>query len=126
MTSVLQGLSDKDGDAVNITSPGSGVRITDEETEKTVETITINTFLQQKGLKKIDFIKMDIEGAEIPALIGAKETIKRFKPKRAISAYHKWDDLFTISKLIHGTRDDYSYYLDCTTGFGGEAILYCN
>jgi hypothetical protein len=68
---------------------------------------------------------MDIEGAEIPALNGARNTIKKFKPKLAISVYHQWDDLREIPKLIHDIRDDYEFYLDCTTGFGGEAVLYC-
>lgn len=61
----------------------------------------------------------------MPALIGATGTIKMFKPKLAISVYHKWDDLLVIPQLIHSVRDDYSYYLDCTTGFGGETILFC-
>ena len=44
---------------------------------------------------------MDIEGAEIPALIGASDSIAKFKPKLAISVYHKWDDLKEIPKLIN-------------------------
>ena len=67
----------------------------------------------------------DASDAEVPALIGATNTIKSFKPKLAISVYHKWDDLLVIPQLIHNIRDDYSYYLDCTTGFGGEIVLYC-
>ena len=68
---------------------------------------------------------MDIEGSEVKALKGAEKTIKKYKPKLAISIYHKWDDLREIPNLINNFRDDYSFYLDCTTGFGGEAVLYC-
>ena len=125
LTPTLRALSDKDGEHVNISSPSPGARVVNEETERKVETITIDTFSEQNDLKKVDFIKMDIEGAEVPALIGATKTIKMFKPKLAISVYHKWDDLLVIPQLIHSIRDDYSYYLDCTTGFGGETVLYC-
>lgn len=125
ITTVLRAVSDADGQTVNISSPGPDAKIVDSQTKRKATTITIDTFSRQIGLKNVDFIKMDIEGAEIPALIGATATIKKFKPKLAISAYHKWDDLLTIPQLIHGMRDDYSFYLDCTTGFGGETVLYC-
>jgi len=125
LTPVLRALYSNDGEHVNISSPGSDAKVVNVETERKVETITIDTFSEQNSLKKVDFIKMDIEGAEVPALIGATGTIKMFKPKLAISVYHKWDDLLVIPQLIHSIRDDYSYYLDCTTGFGGETILFC-
>jgi FkbM family methyltransferase len=126
LTPILRALSDKDGDQVNISSPGPDARVINEKTDKKVETITIDTFSEQSALAKVDFIKMDIEGAEVSALLGASKTIKRFKPKLAISVYHKWDDLLVIPQLIHSIRDDYNYYLDCTTGFGGETVLYCS
>ena len=125
ITPVLKALSDKDNESVNITSPSPGARVTNEETGSTLQTITIDTYFKEQGLKKVDFIKMDIEGAEVPALKGASETIKSFKPRLAISVYHKWDDLLVIPKLIHNLRHDYEFYLDCTTGFGGEVVLYC-
>lgn len=39
-------------------------------------------------LERVDFVKMNIEGAEIKALQGAKQTIRRFKPHFAISSDH--------------------------------------
>ena len=57
---------------------------------------------------------MDIEGSEINALKGGKITINKYKPKLAISAYHKWDDLLKIPLLIHSIRPDYKFYLDCS------------
>jgi FkbM family methyltransferase len=126
LTPILQALSDKDDEQVNISSPSPGARVVNEKTEKTVKTITIDTFSEQSALAKVDFIKMDIEGGEVSALVGATKIIKKFKPKLAISVYHKWDDLLVIPQLIHSIRDDYNYYLDCTTGFGGETVLYCS
>jgi FkbM family methyltransferase len=125
VTPVLNALSDVDGETVYITSPSPGARISESSTNRSVETVSIDNYVGAKSLMSVDFIKMDIEGAEVPALNGARNTIKKFKPKLAISVYHKWDDLREIPKLIHGIRDDYEFYLDCTTGFGGEAVLYC-
>ena len=125
ITPILRGLTDRDDDRVNISSPAPGARITQKDSDRTVETITIDSFVEQRNLERVDFIKMDIEGSEVPALTGAIKTIQRHKPKLAICVYHKWDDLLVIPRLIHGIRNDYSFYLDCTTGFGGEAVLYC-
>ncbi len=48
--------------------------------------------------ERVTFIKMDIEGSEANALRGAEKIIRTYKPKLAISVYHKKDDLWTIPK----------------------------
>ena len=57
------------------------------------------------------FIKMDIEGAEKEALIGAAKIIKKCKPKLAICAYHKTEDIYTLPKTILNIRNDYKFAL---------------
>jgi FkbM family methyltransferase len=57
------------------------------------------------------FIKMDIEGAEKEALLGAAEIIKRMKPKLAICAYHKLEDIYELPRTILGLRSDYRFIL---------------
>ena len=48
---------------------------------KTIDSVTLDEFVKEKRLDKIDFVKVDIEGFEMNFLQGAKETIKQFKPK---------------------------------------------
>lgn len=79
--------------------------------DKVVEIIDIDTYFNEKNLSRIDFIKMDIEGAEMSALKGAAGTISKFKPKLAICLYHKLEDLWEIPLYIKSLREDYEFSL---------------
>lgn len=68
---------------------------------------TIDKLVAELNLPRVDFIKMDIEGAEVPALAGARDTITRFKPRLAIATEHKPDDEFTIPAAVRKIRSDY-------------------
>lgn len=61
--------------------------------------------------KKFDYIKFDVEGAELSALSGAQKTIQRDKPKMRIAAYHKSEDYFTIPLKVMKLRPDYKLYM---------------
>lgn len=52
------------------------------------QAVTIDSWVKSNAITKLDFIKMDIEGAEIEALDGCIETIKTLKPNFAIASYH--------------------------------------
>jgi hypothetical protein len=56
------------------------------------------------------YIKMDIEGAEIDALVGARQVIASGRPVLAISAYHLQDHLWAIPLLINAIVDRYRYH----------------
>ena len=60
---------------------------------------------------RVSFIKMDIEGSEIPALKGGVRTIQENKPKLAICAYHLEDDLWNIPILIKKLVPEYKIYM---------------
>ena len=60
---------------------------------------------------KVDFIKLDIEGAEQDAIKGSQNTIKMHHPILAICIYHKAEDWYKIPKMVLDIRNDYKIYL---------------
>lgn len=96
----------------------AGSHIVEETSNITylVDSITIDDIVSEQKLSKVDLIKMDIEGAEENALLGARETIIRFKPKLAISLYHKT----TSTKDIHDILKSFN------VAFSEEIIIHKN
>ena len=71
----------------------------------TVKAMTIDEIVQD--LPRVDFIKMDIEGAERAALLGAKASIARWKPRMALCIYHLDDDPQVIQKRVLAIHPGY-------------------
>lgn len=74
--------------------------------------------------KKVTFVKMDIEGAELEALRGAESIIRKQRPKLAICVYHKPEDIWTIPMYILSLRNDYRLFLRHYSFGGTETVLY--
>jgi FkbM family methyltransferase len=68
---------------------------------------TIDKLAAELKLERVDLIKMDIEGAEPNALDGARETLRRYKPRLTISAYHAPDHPRLIPERVRAARADY-------------------
>jgi FkbM family methyltransferase len=68
---------------------------------------TIDKLVAELKLEKVDFIKMDIEGAEPNAVIGARQTIQKYHPRLAMSVYHQPDHPQVIPRLIKETWAGY-------------------
>ncbi len=60
---------------------------------------------------EVTFIKMNIEGCEIPALHGGEKTIRENKPVLAIMGYHKTWDLWEVPLLIKEYYEGYHFFL---------------
>ena len=89
-----------------------------------VKTTTIDKFIKDNEVSHVDFIKMDIEGAELGALRGSMNTIKQFKPKLAICIYHKIDDFILIPAMIKHLNKNYKFYLRHNSMGLDDTILY--
>jgi len=74
---------------------------------------------------KPNFVKMDIEGAELQALKGLEETIDKYKPFLAISVYHKAEDLWEIPFWVKSNFPFYQFKLRLHGHMLNELILYC-
>ncbi|MGB8013050.1 MAG: FkbM family methyltransferase [Terriglobales bacterium] len=70
------------------------------------------------------FIKMDIEGAELDALEGARRSIQTHRPILSICVYHKQDDLWRIPLFIHALVEDYRLFLRPHYGDGWDLVCY--
>ena len=95
-------------------------RITDKKDADRIEVVSLDSCVKEK----VTFIKMDIEGAESEALKGCQNTIKHYRPKLAISVYHKKEDIVEIPKYIKGLVPDYHLYLRHYTNTFTETVLY--
>ncbi len=73
----------------------------------TVPVTTIDALVKRLGLKRVDFVKIDIEGAEREALQGASETLKKYRPRLLVDSYHRPDDVTALPKIIKGAWADY-------------------
>ena len=99
-------------------APGSKL---DDSGDIKIEVTSIDEALNGQ---KATFIKMDIEGAEYEALVGAQQTIKKWRPRLAISIYHKPEDILEIPTLLIEMIPDYKFALRQYAAHGWETILY--
>ena len=72
-----------------------------------IQTTTIDSFIEENHVEKLDMIKADIEGAERHMLLGAADTLRRMQPKLAIATYHLPDDAEVLARIIHEINPAY-------------------
>jgi len=107
-------------DKIGFIEEGEGSRF-DGASDNEIDTVKIDSYLDGK---RATFIKMDVEGAEYDSLIGAEKTIKKYRPKLAISVYHKRNDIWEIPMLLLGYHSDYRFYLRTYSFTGNDTVLY--
>lgn len=121
---INKGLWEKEGkqNFFERTSRGSSF-IFESENMKTVsvDVTTIDNVVKDLKLEKLDFIKMDVEGAELFALKGAKKTLQNIKPNLAIATYHIIDGK-TTDKYVEKLLKKYNYKTE--TGFMQHRVTY--
>jgi FkbM family methyltransferase len=90
----------------------------------TIKTLSIDDLVTRRGLDRLDFIKMDIEGAEVSALRGAEGALRRFRPKLAIAVYHSLSDFWSVPQFLDTLGVGYRFFLRHFTIHAEETVLF--
>lgn len=120
------GLYDKRGNIGFVSGFGGASRVEDREldTYADSEIQVVDLDSAARG-EEISFIKMDIEGAEEKALLGAKRIIMEQKPKLAICVYHKPEDIIELPALVLSMRPDYKLaFRHYSVNSASETVMY--
>lgn len=113
------GVYNKNTDLIFDSQKGSASKIDSSGVDK-IKCVKIDDAIKQK----VDFIKMDVEGAEYEALLGAKKIIQSYKPKLAICVYHNQEHFWKIPELILSYKQDYKIYIRHYTRGLLETVMY--
>lgn len=76
-----------------------------------INIVGLDEYIAQNQINRVDFLKIDTEGYEKEILVGAKKSIKKFKPVIAVSAYHQKNDKKDIVELVLSIDSTYKYSL---------------
>lgn len=119
---INKGLSDKE-EILQFYEDGNQSRLANNPEEVTTEVMVINL---DAVLECWDatWIKMDIEGAELSALQGAREIILRNHPKLTICIYHSNEHMIRIAEYIHELVPEYRLYVRHHSKSDNETVLY--
>jgi FkbM family methyltransferase len=71
-----------------------------DDNDYIVPVVTLDSFVAEKGLECVDFLKIDVEGYELEVLRGGANMIERFGPMIAIAAYHCPEHVIAIKQLL--------------------------
>lgn len=94
----------------------SFVRTRPESSDIVLPVTTVDGLVAELNLGRVDFIKMDIEGAERRAISGAAVTIRRFRPRMALCVYHLPDDPVVIPRAVLSLENSYRTACGCLRG----------
>ena len=122
--SVNMGVFDKDKTVSFFTGFGGVSRVDNIGDGNTELTVTSLDSFFETATHKPTLIKMDIEGVEREALIGAEKIIKKYKPKLAICVYHKPGDIYELPRLIQTFGTDYKFTLRHYYSSNSETVMY--
>ena len=86
---------------------------------------SIDSFVEQTGLDRVDLIKLDLEGADFHAILGAVKTIQNFRPQLAISIYHRLPEYWEMPIALFELCENYDFHLGHYSFERFETILYC-
>jgi FkbM family methyltransferase len=98
--------------------------VEDDKDNQSVSSVSIDDFIKFQQLNRLDFIKLDVEGAEPEALFGGVESIRKFRPQIAVSIYHKLEQFFEIPLYLNEQLSDYRFHIEFYNPYCIDTILY--
>ncbi len=98
-------IMDSGEDSVSVSRFGTS----NEQDGIRVPLISIDRFVETRYGVDVGFIKCDLEGYGLKALIGMKRTIERFRPVVCLAIYHNPDEFFEIKPLFEEYANDFDY-----------------
>ncbi len=124
---IPQPVWDKSGEHLSYyeNGPATSLMLGEKQSSRVLSK-SIDDFVAEQALQRVDFIKMDIEGAELKALQGAEQTLKAFRPKLAIALYHRADDFVDIPSYLESLNLNYEFFLDHFTIHLEETVLFAS
>lgn len=99
----------------------SGSKISGETGNKVISTVKVDDIV---GNDRVSLIKLDVEGAELKALRGAEQTIRRCRPRLAICVYHKPEDILEIPEYVLSLHSDYKIFIRHYSMTHFETVMY--
>jgi len=84
-------------------------KVTTKRTDWLIEMRSVDSFVEEMGVDKVDLIKIDTEGSEVEILRGAGKTLQRYKPDLLIGAYHFDGEHL----MLAGYLREYGYNVFC-------------
>lgn len=116
---IQQGLFDHEARLRFDSSAGPASRLCEEGGDEIAVT-TLDSAVQTP----VDFLKLDVEGAECSALRGAARHIREDHPALAVCVYHRQSDFWEVPQIVLSIRDDYDVYLRHYTEGVLETVMF--
>jgi FkbM family methyltransferase len=77
------------------------------------------------GAEGVTFVKLDIEGAEMQALLGAEKLLAKNRPLVAVCVYHHSEDIWMLPLELNRQMPDHAIFLREHGIDGWEMVCYC-
>ncbi|MCC6179760.1 MAG: FkbM family methyltransferase [Chloroflexi bacterium] len=127
---IERAVSDRSGDTVGYEPDGPSATPTPVRMDPwgsfvaDVPTVAIDDLIADMGLDRVDSIKLDVDGLELAALVGARATILRHRPTLVVALSHDEGDLVTIPRHLDALTSGYDFFLECVAAHGEKAFLF--
>ncbi len=87
-----------------------------------VEAVTLDSLFAERSIH-IDYLKADLEGFEEMMIKGALETIRMYRPKIALTTYHKGQDYRVLIGLVRDVVPEYKYLVKGIEEIAGNPVM---